>query len=277
MCYRQAAGGFPNGVLVVLTVVCLTLITGTDNLGRGTAAVTAFRIKEAAGLLEQAKKEGPYLHDDHVRLYEQLGIAYAYLDRKSMALETFDILLALDPGHVVPYTLSPKVTFLFEQARRKSDARAPATLHASWPHGLLVTDPTPITVEVVADPKALITKIVLHVRHKEDPEYRELSFDAPPPGAYHKAVVPPLESSSAPDVLQLYLTAHDAHDNEVLLVGSHEHPREISLGLEPPTPWYAQWWVWTIAGTVVAASTGAVVYALANEPPSKVTGTAEQR
>lgn len=43
-------------------------------------------------------------------------------------------------------------------------------------------------------------------------------------------------------------------------------PMWVSLQ-EAPAPWYKKWWVWTIAGTVVAGSAGIIAYALTRPSP----------
>ena len=52
-----------------------------------------------------------------------------------------------------------------------------------------------------------------------------------------------------------------------------ERPRELPLRWDPPTPWWRKWWVWAIAGTGVAAVTGAVVYAAQWEPSDRLGGS----
>src|SRR5262249_34771773 len=125
----------------------------TKSLDKGAALLAEFRAEDAVTVLEKAKSEGPYSRAEYIRLFEQLGIAYAYLERGGDALAAFDTLLALDPGRAISYTLSPKVTFLFEQARSAAADRVPPTIDVRWPPGLSVSDPIPVDVEVVADPK----------------------------------------------------------------------------------------------------------------------------
>ena len=71
--------------------------------------------------------------------------------------------------------------------------------------------------------------------------------------------------------LEVYAVASDAAGNEVLSWASPARPTEIALRYDPP--WYRTWWVWAIAGGVVAAGTGVVVYAVVWEPGSLLGGT----
>jgi tetratricopeptide (TPR) repeat protein len=247
-----------------------------DSLEKGTVALKTFKVEEAVQLLERARAQGPYTFANHVRLYEQLGVAYAYLGRQNDALAAFDMLLALDPGHVLPCTLSPQVTFLFERARQASDKRQAPVLQVSWPRELRVQDPVPLTMEVMADPKAFLKQVKVYSKRQGDSDYEKKLVDLPAVGGFGEVVVPAMsDEPSRPEVLQLYVTALDKATNEVFLVGSAEHPREISLRYEPPVPWYNKWWIWAAAGGVLAVGAGVAVYAYVHELPTTVGGAAE--
>src|SRR5688572_17213214 len=128
--------------------LALVLAAETKSLERGSQLLAEFRAEDAIVVLEAAKKAGPYSRADYIRLFEQLGIGYAYLDRGDDALAAFDMLLAIDPGRAISYTLSPKVTFLYEQARSAPEKRLPPTIDVRWPVGLTLSSPIPIDLEV---------------------------------------------------------------------------------------------------------------------------------
>src|SRR5262249_20539762 len=88
-----------------------------QSLAEGSKALSDFRPAEALELLEKAKSEGPYDHEHCVQLHEQLAIAQAYLGKTEDSQHEFEMMLALEPGRSISYTLSPKVTFPFERAR----------------------------------------------------------------------------------------------------------------------------------------------------------------
>lgn len=246
---------------------------GARALDQGESALGEFRVDEALEHLDRALEAGPHRHAGHVRIHEQLGIARAYLGLEAEALAAFDMLLSLNPGHLLSYTLSPKATFLFERARKQALSRPRPAVHLSWPYDLDVTRPIPIDVEVVADPRGLLQRAELHVRAKgRRDEFSVMDLRLPEPGDHRRLTLPELDTGR-PEVLELYLTALDAQGNEVLLWVGPERPREIALGYEPPVPWYRTWWTWAVIGTAVAASTGAVVYAISREPPDAIGGS----
>ncbi|MFO0722893.1 MAG: hypothetical protein U1E65_03850 [Myxococcota bacterium] len=249
---------------------------GGKSLAEGQKALADFRPEEAVVLLEKAKDEGPYGYADHAKLYEQLGIAYAYLDKAEKAADAFDTLLLIDPTWAISYTLSPKVTFVFEQARNRAQNRTPPTLQVSWRHDLKISEEVPIDLEVVEDPRAFLKHAELHYRLKNAPSYEMLTLDLPAPGERATALIPPLARSAATrGSVELYLTAEDARGNAVLLWGTSGRPREIPLEFEPPTPWYGHWWVWAIAGVAIAAGATAAAVAVTREPAATVPGTFE--
>ena len=226
-------------------------------------------------MLEGAKEKGPFTHAEHVRLYEQLGIAYAYLDKKEAAVDAFETMLSLDRTRAISYTLSPKVTFLFEQARNQVADRPAPSVDLSWPRDLAVEDTVPVDVEVLTDPGGFLTRAQVFFRKKGVSEFESASLELPGPGAGAARVELPAVAAGdrASAVLQLYLVAKDQKNNEVLFYGAPNRPREVSLVYQPPEPWYDRWWVWAIAGSVVAAGAGAAVFMATQEPPSTIDGT----
>ena len=242
---------------------------GVKALESGAKALAAFRVKDALRHLRRARNKAPFSHEAHIRLYEQLGIAHAYLGKEKKALEAFDMLLSLAPQHLLSYTLSPKVTFLFERARKQKRRRPAITL--TWPRNLSVSKPVPVDVEVLDDPKEFLNTAEIHVRRKGKPTFDRVEVKLFKPGDYLRVTLPPIHATQ-PETLQVYVTASDKKGNEVLSWASKETPRELSLGYSPPQKWYKKWWVWATIGTAVAAGTGAIVYGVTRDDPATVGG-----
>lgn len=248
--------------------------TGAASLDRGAKALKEFRPEAALKFLQLAEKEGPYSYDDKVRLHEQLGIAYAYLKRSEDALSQFALVLALSPGHAISYTLSPKVTFLFEKAREQAAEGRTTNVDLSWPRELEADSPVPIQIEVVADPKNLLMRARLNFRLRGTAGFQSLPLDLAGVGALQEMEIPALDTDAEADTaLEIYLSAFDQGGNEVLRWGSATHPREIVLSA--PESWYEKWWVWTIIGGAVAAGTGAAVFFVTQEPSQTVDSSFE--
>lgn len=248
---------------------CIGQAESAAALARAQESLAAFDVDSAVALLEERLANGPYAHALLVTLHEQLGIAYSYLKDEKRALDSFRTLLALEPGHLLSYTLSPQATFLYEKARNQSEALPETHLQVSWPQGLSESERIPLSVEVVSDPLAMLDSLALYVRSDAAEPYRRLQISLPKAGDV-KRVVLPAPKTKRESVLELYGSAYDKLGNEVLLWFDAKNPRELPLGYTAPSPWYRKWWVWAAVGGVAAIGTGATVYALGLEPADAV-------
>lgn len=253
---------------------CRSTAEADRHLAAGRAALADSQVEAALAELDAAAQAGPLPHAANVALWEQRGIAAAYLEDEAGARRAFAAMLALEPGHLLSYTLSPKVTFAFEKVRTSADLAVPS-LEVTWSRGQRVGDPVRIDVEAVADPARLLHAATLFVRRRGERAW-QLADVALAPGE-RRAVVLPAVPGARPASLELYLRARDAAGNEVLTWADPAHPREVPLRYEPPTPWYRTWWGVTLVGGAVALGTGAGVYALTLAPPDRVGGTVTVR
>jgi hypothetical protein len=247
---------------------CIARGDGAKKIAAGKAALGDQDVDKAKAELDAATTTGPLDHDANVTLWEQRGIAAAYVDDERGAAAAFDMLLALDPGHVLSYRLSPKATFVFENIRKQN--RGGAQLDVNWQFGQKVGDPVPLDLEVVADPKAFLKAATVFVRTRGERVWRAADLAVI---GRSKRVVLPAVNATKPVSLELYVRGYDDHGNEVLAWADAAKPREIPLRYDPPEPWYRKWWVITIAGSVLVGGTAAIVYAATREPPDTVSGT----
>ncbi len=274
-------GEMAHGTLIALRAACADAEywDGAACKPRGDAAAKVAAGKQALAkldvdaaklALEAADHGGPLDHDANVTLWEQRGIAAAYVNDERTASAAFEMLLALDPSHFLSYTLSPKATFVFEKVRNDTKARGAPALDVNWPHGQRVGDPVPIDLEVVADPKQFLSHATVFVRARGETGWRAADI-ALAGAADRRILLPPVEAKQ-PVSLELYLRAYDGRGNEVLTWADAARPREIPLRYDPPTPWYKRAWFYAAVGSVVAASVGLTVYELTIAPPSTVSG-----
>jgi hypothetical protein len=239
-----------------------------SRVAAGKQALARLDVEVARAALDGAERGGPLDHDTNVTLWEQRGIAAAYIDDERTASAAFDMLLALDPGHFLSYTLSPKATFVFEKVRNETQLRGLPALDVSWPHGQRIGDPVPIDLDVVADPKRFLRRATLFVRTRGEPGWRaaDVALGAAPE---HRLLLPPIEAVR-PVSLEVYLRAYDDRGNEVLTWADARRPREIPLRYDPPTPWYRRGWFYAAIGTAAAIGVGVTVYELTLAPPDTV-------
>ena len=251
---------------------CTSVTAAAEKLDAGRKALAAFKVDDAKIALDAVASAGPLDYATHVGLWEQRGIAAAYVDDEANAATAFDMLLALDPGHYLSYLLSPKATFVFEKVRKQVKSRGEPAVDVNWEHGERVGEPVPIEVEVVADPKQFLRRATLFVRTRGDATWQATDVALAAKGEQH--VVLPAITATKPVSLEIYLRAYDDQGNEVLTWADAARPREIPLRYDPPTPWYRKWWVIAIAGSAAAIATGVTVYELTLSPPDKINGSA---
>ncbi len=247
---------------------------GAAQVAAGKQALARLDVDLARQALDAAERGGPLDHDANVTLWEQRGIAAAYVDDERTASAAFDMMLALDPGHFLSYTLSPKATFVFEKVRSASKARGAPAVDVNWPHGQRVGDPVPIDLEVVADPKQFLHRATVFVRTRGEPGWRaaDVALTRSTDRRIDRRILLPPVAAAGPVSLELYLRAYDDRGNEVLSWADPARPREIPLRYDPPTPWYRRGWFYAAVVTAAAATAGIAVYELTIAPPDKITG-----
>jgi hypothetical protein len=241
----------------------------TPVVSAATAAIAKARGQLGDGDVEGALStlagvSGPLSLDDMKAKYEILGTARAYSDDAAGAEEAFKILLALAPGASLPYTLSPKATYPFENAK-KAMAGVPAlSLALDVPPTPAFDAPVDVAVTRAADPLKLVSTIRLcsSVKGAATAPTCE-SLPAPSVQAALDFMLPAVAKAGSGGVfVQISVVGLDAGGNEVWRGPSPDQPYELGVGFEHPAPWYANPWVYGgVAGAVLVAGvvTGVVL------------------
>ena len=249
--------------------VALLLLIANPHLDAAEEMLRNFDATGALHALEQARADGPMRLEALVRYFVGSGVAHAYLEQHTRSERAFAALLKIDPGHVLPYTLSPRVTFLFERVRRRA-ASAPS-VDLSWPRGLKVGDSVPIVVEVRRDADRILRSAMLHWRRGTNGSFSTLPLALAPPGEYTTVNLPTVEQRVRSDqVRQIYLSVYDGQGDEVLRVGDADEPREILLRYVKSTRFYERWWFWTVLGAAVVGGTVAAVATSSGRQPDDI-------
>jgi hypothetical protein len=231
-------------------------------------------IETATTALAAVRAAGPLAHDANISLWEQLGIAAAFVDKIEDARAAFTRLLALDPGHFLSYELSPKATRIFEQVRNEQAARGAPAVEVNWANGQRVGAPVPIDITVVADPLGFLHAATVFVRTRGETQWRATDLSLGKVGSDHQIVLPGVNATK-PLSLELYVRAYDKAGNEVLGWADASRPREIPLRYDAPRPWWQKWWVITIASSVAVIGTGAIVYGVTRPPSDHVSASVD--
>lgn len=248
------------------------MVVAAGPLDAAERAIDQFRPRAALSHLERAQSAGPHDLKTGVRLYAALGKARAYLGQAEQAVAAFEHLLRLDPAASLSYTLSPKVTFLFERARARALARPPLSLDLNWPSELRVDRPISFSAEALGDEDAWLQRIRVHHRLRGESTYATQSVDLS--GGRGRFDVPAAAPERTKDaVLEVFARGYDAFGNEVHRWHSDERPRALRLRYVRATRWYERWWVWAVAGVAAAGGTALAVRAATRAPPEQVPGT----
>src|SRR5262245_41148138 len=187
---------------------CRPTSEATKQLALGTSALARLDVDQAKAALDAVEKAGPLDHKTNVTLWEQRGIAAAYVDDEASASTAFDMLLALDPAHFLSYELSPKPTLVFEKTLKHTKQRGPPAIDVNWSRGQRVGDPIPIDIEVLADPKQFLSRATLFVRTRGEPSWR--AADLPlAKDTKDKRITLPAIAGTKNVSLELYLRAYD--------------------------------------------------------------------
>ena len=271
-------GASSTGTLSALRPACgptqywtSTTCTARGDVGRIVAdakeAVRAQDPDKAAVAFAAADKIGPIDHESNILLWEQRGIIAGFMKDDGASKSAFDMLLALDPGHLISYGLRTDVTLIFE-ALRATQPRAPE-VDIAWPAGLKTDDAIPLDIEVLSDRKQFLRRATVFVRARGESTWRASDLTlAPKP----TRVLIPAVQATKPSALELYLRAYDDKGNEVLAWSDPTKPREIPLRYDPPPKWYRNWKTYAIGGTAAVLLTGLVVYAVTLSPPDDASG-----
>lgn len=271
-------GARSSGPITTLRPACgpTQYWTGTACAARGDvakvvadaqAAVLDQDPDKAAVAFAAADKIGPIDHESNIKLWEQRGIIAGFMKDETASKSAFDMLLALDPGHLISYGLRTDVTLIFE-ALRAQKPRAPE-VDIAWPAGLKTTDAIPLDIEVLSDRKQFLRRATVFVRARGDADWRASDVTLAPKPT--RVVIPPVHTTK-PTALELYLRAYDDKGNEVLAWSDPTKPREIPLRYDPPPVWYRNWKTYAIGGTAAVLLTGLVVYAVTLSPPENASG-----
>jgi len=237
--------------------------TGRAAVDRGVALLAEDDLRGAIAALEDV--DGGLAYEDVLRLKESLGIALAYAGRKQEARQVFADLLAVAPGHALPYTISPKATFVFEAARTEMSRQRAAEFELELPPALPFDEPIEVGLTSRANPLELVRRLQLCHRVKGPrASYACVDVDSLVPDQQRRVVLPAVPASAAAEVdaeaegepllLQLALIGFDGQGNEVYRGPSRARPKEVMVGVEVPGPWYTSPWLWGAVGAVVLAA-----------------------
>lgn len=251
-------------------------------LERGLKLLEMQEYEAARPELELALAERDYRLEQVVALYRALGVVRAFAGDDAGARWAFERLLSVDPGHALRYTLSPKATFLFEQARQTARARRALELSLATAPVVPFDQPIEVTLDRAADPLALVTRVQVLHRVKGSADWQQIDLAAPAIGGRQRVALPAVAADQAVAeadgtrgaLLELAAIGYSDAGWEVVRSPAPDRPHELPVGFDVPGPWYAQWWLWgLVGGGLAAVATGATVAWLLWPLPEQINAT----
>jgi hypothetical protein len=246
------------------TASSATTAPSTNALVRGLAQLEALDIEAARASLEEAAQGGPWSLEESEQLWKSLGVVRAYLGDESASLDAFKHLLAIAPGYSLPYTTSPKATFVFERARTEMSKRSSLSLIVDAPLAIDVDAPAIVEVHRASDPLEEVARISLlwRVSGASTP-YAKLDEAAPPIGASVRFHLPQVaQGDVAPTSIDVAVIATNAKGWELWRDPDPNRPRTIAVEKNEPPAWYTQppaLITFASVGVVVVAASAAAV------------------
>lgn len=181
-----------------------------------------------------------------------LGCTYLALDKPREAREAYETLLSFAPTFVPSRRFtSPKISRFFARVREAYDTPAgpPAMAHRVPRRG--GSRLTRLRLRIKNRSPRL--RPVLRYRESSSPGF--FSMEAKGKGERLSFVVP----TGGGGKLHYYFVLMDRHGVVVRQLGVEDRPFRVKIAAADDEPsggggWYTKWWVWTIAGAVVAGT-----------------------
>jgi len=274
--------------LPLLSLVCLSPVAlAAESLEQAEQQLAALDYSAAVTTAQTVVSRGGNAPDALVRAYALLGKALAGLGRNEDARRYFKLLLAVDPKYKLDDSVSPKIRKPLVDAMADWAGRPALTVVHRPPTTSRADQPLVLKVSVVEDPMQLVKGASVTYRM---PGLNTISTIGVAGDAREVVIAIPLPALGAkPGRLRYHLDILDQNNNSLARKGSPDHPLQVTLtevaapqqplaavDSSPSGPaWYRRWWVWAIAGAVVAGATTAAVVVATRPTESDVALTWE--
>lgn len=215
----------------------------------------------AGRTLQRAIEHARNCRDDLAEIYRLQGFVDAVNAERERCQRAFEILLALEPDHVVSSDVPPKIRSCFENALQVAPARRELALDHRPPDPQTPDAPVSLPVRVV-DPLRLVDRVQVWFRRRGIDVYTTVSVRADDRVApvIPALAVPPAEEGYA---MEYFVRAVDRWEGTLAELGSPRRPLVFRVeAARRARPIYTRWWFWTAIG-VAAAGAGGAAWAVA--------------
>jgi tetratricopeptide (TPR) repeat protein len=278
---RPGSTGAPRGATVAAGRTALRFeVAASDSpaLRDAKAAGSAGDYGQALTLLDAGIQRGGNSRAAMIEIQRLRGICAALAGNRAVAKDAFSRLVAIDGEARLPAEVPSEVTTLFLDVVREAPAGRTLTLQLRTPPSLRPGDTLTVQLTLGADPLGLVRRRQVYYRPAGAAKYSSVSADATGlvslPALQPAAGLPgskPPAPELTPSAVELYASGLDAYGNVLVQDAAADAPRLVvpdqaafastQKSADKDRAWYDRWWVWGIAGGVVAGSAIAVVAA----------------
>lgn len=235
-------------------------------LERGRELFRSFEYDEALELMQHVVDDGSSSAAERIGALELVGVIHLLQRRQDEARQSFERLLALDPGHELDDSdLPPRVREFFDEVRTEAPAAAQPETELDAPDTFPEAGVAPVLLTLSGE-TAGVARALLHLRSSQNSDF----FVEEPMTRQGDSFSSDVEAPSEGNV-DFFITLEAPSGHVLASVGSEDEPRTITVPApianpEPIAeaegrPWYRTWWFWTVVGVVVAGGVTAGVIA----------------
>lgn len=186
------------------------------------------------------------------------------------ATESYKRVLALEPGYALSGQADAANEQALAEARTAIGRRTPLQVsHVPGGEVLAGGDAT-LEVHVSADGLGLLRRVLVAYRRLGSRSYAEVTY---PVGTRELRLPRAFTASLGPGSgIEYYVQMLGEHDAILVEFGSAAEPFRLGVrdsgrpAAVAPQPWFKRWWVWTIAGVLVAGAGGTAYLATRGDP-----------
>lgn len=264
-----------------------------DDLKQAEILFDDLKYEQALKAVEKTLKSSRRGPRDLTTAYKIKGLSLSALGREKEALQTFRMLLAIDPGYELKGVKSPKLTAPFFQAAGMTQKHGGIVLVHEPPEPGPKLAGLVLQATLKSDPMDMVKKVRMRFWSKaEKPLQMSMEVKAP------QEVKMRLPLDFDHPAVNYYFEATNAHNGVLVRVGSWYKPLRLKAKPEtvskitvepvdqaklvvkttpvtdpaPPkedgddsTAWYKSWWFWTAVGVVVVGAATGTTLALVGQ------------
>jgi len=231
---------------------------GNPHLSRAKDEYERLEFDRAARTLQRAVEFTRNCRWDLAEIYRLKGFVEAVNNERERCQRSFEILLALDPDHVMAEDVPPKIRSCFDEALEVPRMQRRLDMAHQGPETVLPDAPLSIDVEL-EDPLRLVNEVQVFFRREGVDVFTTVEARA---DDRVSVVLPALALPGGPDAYEMeyFVRAVDRWEGTLTRLGAPREPLRLTVArAKGSRSVFKKWWFWS---TVGAAAAGGVATAV---------------